>query len=75
MIFEIPMRHIVPQPLKFEREPFFKGGQETNCCLNNLVYSAAGAGGQISLLFFQTADYKAMEAALRSALKCAWNRI
>jgi hypothetical protein len=53
----------------------FKGGQETNCRLNNLVYSAAVAGERISLWFFQTADYKAMEATLRSALKPAWNRV
>lgn len=53
----------------------FKGGQETNCRLNNLVYLAAVAGERISLWFFQTADYKAMESALRSTLKLAWNRI
>lgn len=53
----------------------FRGGQETNCRLNNLVYLAAAAGEKISLWFFQTADYKAMEAALRATLKLAWNRI
>jgi hypothetical protein len=53
----------------------FKGGQVTNCRLNNLICLAAAAGQRISLWFFQTADYKAMEAALRSTLKLAWNRI
>lgn len=53
----------------------FKGGQETNCRLNNLVYSTAVAGKRISLWYLQTTDHKAIEAALRSALKLAWNRI
>jgi hypothetical protein len=53
----------------------FKGGQETNCRLNNLVYLAAASKAKISLFFFQTADYKAMEAALRLTLRLAWNRI
>jgi len=53
----------------------FQGGQETNCRLNNLVYVAAAAGERISLWFFQTADHKTMEAALRATLKLAWNRI
>jgi hypothetical protein len=51
----------------------YKGGQETNCRINKLVCSAALAGKQVSLLFFQTVGYKAMEAALRSAVKAAWN--
>src|SRR5579871_3679680 len=42
----------------------FKGGQETNCRLNNSVYMAAQAGGRISLWFFQTPDYKSVEAHL-----------
>jgi hypothetical protein len=53
----------------------FKGGQETNCRLNNLVFLAAAAEERISLWFFPTADYKSMEAVLRSTLKLAWNRI
>ena len=53
----------------------FKGGQETNCRLNNLIYTAAAAEKQITLLFFQTADYKTMEAALRSVLDLAWNLV
>lgn len=53
----------------------YKGGQETNCRLNHLVYLAAVDGAQISLWFFQTVDYKAAEMTLRSALKLIWNRI
>ena len=53
----------------------FKGGQETNCRLNNLVYTAAKAGGRISLYFFQTTEYKSVEALLRTILNPAWNRV
>lgn len=53
----------------------FKGGQETNCRLNNLIYSAAIAGKCISLWFHQTQDYKAVEAALRAKLRPNWNRV
>ena len=53
----------------------FKGGQETNCRLNSLVYSAIDAGGILKLWFFPTADCKTMESALRRVLKPAWNRI
>jgi hypothetical protein len=53
----------------------FKGGQETNCRLNNLVYTAAKAGERISLWFFRTADYKSVEALLRTTLNPAWNRV
>ena len=53
----------------------FKGGQETNCRLNNLVYTACLSGQRISLWFLQTYDYKTMELALRSALRLTWNRI
>jgi hypothetical protein len=53
----------------------FKGGQETNCRLNNLIYTAAQAKEHVSLWFFQTTDYKSIEAALRSALNPVWNRV
>ena len=36
----------------------FKGGQETNCRLNNLIYAAVLAGERIALWFFATPDYK-----------------
>ena len=53
----------------------FKGGQETNCRLNNLVCRTAEVGGHISLWFFRTADYKSLEAGLRFTLNPAWNRV
>jgi hypothetical protein len=53
----------------------YKGGQETNCRLNNLVYSASLGGERIVLSFFRTADYKRVEASLRSTLKPIWNRV
>jgi hypothetical protein len=53
----------------------FKGGQETNCRLNNLLYMALLASQRISLWFFQTDDYKLVELNLRSTLRPAWNRI
>jgi hypothetical protein len=59
----------------FLRRIASKVGQETNCRLNSLVYAAAVAGERISLWFFQTADYKALERALRLALRPAWNRV
>jgi hypothetical protein len=53
----------------------FKGGQETNCRLNNLMYLTAQAGGRMSLWSFQTADYKSVEAFLRFTLNPPWNRV
>jgi hypothetical protein len=53
----------------------FKGGQETNCRLNNLICDAASAGQQIALWFLQTADHKVVEATIRAASRLAWNRV
>ena len=53
----------------------FKGGQQTNCRLNNLICITAQAGQRITLWFYATVEYKSMEAFLRSALKPVWNRI
>jgi len=53
----------------------FKGGQETNCRLNNLIYKAASAGQQISLWFLHTEDYKPVENKLRVSIVPEWNRI
>lgn len=53
----------------------FKGGQETNCRLNSLLYTALLAGQRISLWFFRTADYKSLELTLRGTLRLTWNRI
>jgi hypothetical protein len=53
----------------------FKGGQETNCRLNNLIYTTAEAGQCIALWFLPTADFKSIEAFLRSSLRPNWNRV
>jgi hypothetical protein len=53
----------------------FKGGQETNCRLNSLIYGFALAGRQISLWFFQTSERKSVERTLRQRLSPDWNRI
>jgi hypothetical protein len=53
----------------------FKGGQEPNCRLNNLVYRAATTGEKILLWLFHTADHKEVEAKLRAIQRPAWNRI
>lgn len=53
----------------------FKGGQETNCRLNNLIYTTAVTGQCIALWFLPTADYKSVETSMRSSLKPAWNRV
>lgn len=53
----------------------FKDGQETNCRLNNLIYVAASNCHALALWFHSTADYKAVEAALRSKLRAPWNRV
>lgn len=52
----------------------FKGGQETNCRVNNLVYLEAGAGRRVALWFRETADRKSVEAELCAALAPPWNR-
>lgn len=53
----------------------FKGGQETNCRLNNLIYEAAHARQKISCWFLQTEDYKPVENKLRASIAPEWNRV
>lgn len=53
----------------------YKGGQETNCRVNNLVYRAASEGETLSLFFHETVEYKAVEARLRAVLQAPWNRV
>ncbi len=53
----------------------YKGGQETNVRMNNLIYNAAVAGEVISLWFHRTTDFKQIEVALRYAHRAPWNRI
>jgi hypothetical protein len=53
----------------------FKGGQETNCRLNNLIYREVSQGRGVALWFYKTASYKAVEAELRASQRPEWNRI
>lgn len=53
----------------------FKGGQETNCRVNALIYEATTSGTRLELWFHPTDAYKAVEAELRSKLKADWNRV
>lgn len=53
----------------------FKGGQSTNCRINNLIYSTISAGSQIKLWFYETAKYKSVETELIQSLtvRDRWN--
>lgn len=53
----------------------YKGGQETNCRINNMIYSEMLKGKCVSLRFFKTDDYKKMEITIRATSKFAWNRV
>jgi hypothetical protein len=53
----------------------YKGGQETNCRINNLIYTSSIEGETLSLFFYETADYKSVEAQLRAVLCAPWNRV
>lgn len=57
----------------------FKGGQQTNCRVNNLLLETARNGNQIELWFRPQsgakADRIALEAALVDALQPSWNRV
>lgn len=53
----------------------YKGGQETNCRLNSLIFKAVQSGSNVDLWFHPTDDYKILEAELRGALVLEWNRI
>lgn len=56
----------------------FKGGQETNCRINNLIYQAAMNGSVLSLWFFGEDGGKAarmaIEKSLIEKLGPCWNR-
>jgi hypothetical protein len=52
----------------------FKGGQETNCRLNNLIYFAVSEGRDVNLWFHQTANFKSAELELRAMKAWPWNR-
>lgn len=56
----------------------FKGGQETNCRINNLIFEAARTGAVLGLWFREVSGGKAerlkIERGLVAELRPAWNR-
>lgn len=52
----------------------FRGGQETNCRLNNLIFLAAENGARVHLWFHKTPDYKTTELEILSIKQWQWNR-
>ena len=56
----------------------YKGGQETNCRINNLIYKAVREGGKLSLWFHELdaskEDRCSLETVLVKELSVRWNR-
>lgn len=52
----------------------YVGGQETNCRINNLIFTAVKDGTDLFLWFFETPDYKSVETRLRQSVSFPWNR-
>ncbi len=56
----------------------FRGGQETNCRINTLIFHACKGGDELGLWFHRADGGKAtrveIETRLKDALKPAWNR-
>jgi hypothetical protein len=53
----------------------YKGGQETNCRLNNLIFKEVEQGRTVELWFLPTPDYKDIELRLRAEHRLEWNKI
>jgi hypothetical protein len=51
----------------------FKGGQQPNCRINNLIYVAAQAGKRVDLWFYRTNNHKAVEKELLAFQRWPWN--
>jgi hypothetical protein len=52
----------------------FKGGQETNCRLNDLIFGATADGADVDLWFHQTTTFKVAELELLAIQRSEWNR-
>lgn len=52
----------------------FKGGQETNCRINNLLLIEFEIGRCVELWFHSTMDHKAAENSLRQSHIFHWNK-
>ncbi len=53
----------------------YRGGQETNCRINNLIFMATASNSDVTLWFHPTKAYKEIELNLRKQLAPEWNRI
>ncbi len=53
----------------------YKGGQQTNVRMNNLIFQSALKEEVLSLWFYQTHEHKAVEIALRLLHRAPWNRV
>ena len=51
------------------------GGQETNCRINNLIYTETVKSNSVVLWFYQTMMYKEIERELRGNQSLDWNRV
>lgn len=51
----------------------YKGGQKTNCKMNNVVYKTYAEGNQIDIYFYETKDYKAIEKELLKSITTLYN--
>lgn len=52
----------------------FKGGQQTNCRINNLILEKVKNGFSVELYFHETTDIDAIEAKLIRKVKPPWNK-
>ena len=52
----------------------YRGGQETNCRINTLLFESVSEGLKVALWFHETYDYKKVESDLRAQEKFEWNR-
>lgn len=53
----------------------YVGGQPTNCKINNKIYEAVQSGQTIDLYVHYSANHKAVEAGIRSAVRLPWNAV
>lgn len=51
----------------------YKGGQKTNCKMNNVVYETYENGNQIDIYFFETQNYKTVEKELLLDITTRYN--
>lgn len=52
----------------------YRGGRETNCRMNTLIYTTCSSGSTIDVYIRVTSEYGAFEAAMISDLRPQWNR-